>query len=85
LRKALDRLTSRQRNTQKIITLHHAYIAGENDSEGDVHAELLSLLGKAWVVDENVIGDAFWVFQAKVEFLGRKVDGPKRCDRLVGW
>lgn len=35
---ALDRLTSWQRSTQKLVTLHHAYIAGENDAEGDVHA-----------------------------------------------
>lgn len=35
---ALDRLTSWQRNTNKIVTLHHAYIAGENDAEADVHA-----------------------------------------------
>src|SRR5262249_34850978 len=32
---ALDRLTSWQRSTQKIVTLHHAYIAGDNDAEGD--------------------------------------------------
>jgi adenine C2-methylase RlmN of 23S rRNA A2503 and tRNA A37 len=35
---ALDRLMSWQRSTHKIVTLHHAYIAGENDDEGDVHA-----------------------------------------------
>jgi adenine C2-methylase RlmN of 23S rRNA A2503 and tRNA A37 len=35
---ALDRLLSWQRSTHKIVTLHHAYIAGENDAEGDVHA-----------------------------------------------
>jgi 23S rRNA (adenine2503-C2)-methyltransferase len=35
---ALDRLTSWQRSTNKVVTLHHAYIAGENDAEGDVHA-----------------------------------------------
>lgn len=35
---ALDRLAAWQRSTNKIITLHHAYIAGENDSEADVHA-----------------------------------------------
>ena len=35
---ALDRLVSWQRSTHKIVTLHHAYIAGENDAEGDVHA-----------------------------------------------
>jgi adenine C2-methylase RlmN of 23S rRNA A2503 and tRNA A37 len=35
---ALDRLTTWQRHTHKIVSLHHAYIAGENDSEVDVHA-----------------------------------------------
>ncbi len=35
---ALDRLASWQRSTQKFVVLHHAYIAGENDGEGDVHA-----------------------------------------------
>src|SRR5262245_18228180 len=35
---ALDRLASWQRSTNKVVTLHHAYIAGENDAEGDVHA-----------------------------------------------
>lgn len=34
---ALDRLTQWQRSTNKIVGLHHAYIAGENDSEVDVH------------------------------------------------
>jgi adenine C2-methylase RlmN of 23S rRNA A2503 and tRNA A37 len=35
---ALDRLASWQRSTHKFVTLHHAYIAGENDAEADVHA-----------------------------------------------
>lgn len=35
---ALDRLRSWQQNTNKVVTVHHAYIAGENDAEGDVHA-----------------------------------------------
>lgn len=34
---ALDRLTHWQRSAQKIVSLHYAYIAGENDSEVDVH------------------------------------------------
>jgi hypothetical protein len=33
---ALDRLASWQRSTHKVVSLHHAYIAGENDAEGDV-------------------------------------------------
>lgn len=35
---ALDRLAWWQRSTDKVVTLHHAYIAGENDDETDVHA-----------------------------------------------
>jgi 23S rRNA (adenine2503-C2)-methyltransferase len=35
---ALDRLASWQRSTHKLVSLHHAYIAGENDSEADVEA-----------------------------------------------
>jgi 23S rRNA (adenine2503-C2)-methyltransferase len=34
---ALDRLAAWQRATSKIIKVHHAFIAGENDSERDVH------------------------------------------------
>ncbi|MFO0925888.1 MAG: hypothetical protein U0736_02485 [Gemmataceae bacterium] len=37
-REALDRLAAWQRSTDKVVTLHHAYIAGENDTEADVHA-----------------------------------------------
>src|SRR5258707_2632131 len=35
---APDRLASWQRRTHKIVTLHHAYIAGGNDAEGDIQA-----------------------------------------------
>jgi len=52
---ALDRLASWQRCTQKIITLHHAYIAGENDSEGDVHAICDALEERKLVVHVNVV------------------------------
>jgi len=31
------RLASWQRSTLKLVVLHHAYIAGENDDEGDVN------------------------------------------------
>lgn len=52
---ALDRLTSWQRSTQKIVTLHHAYIAGENDSEGDVHAVCDALEERGLMVHVNVV------------------------------
>jgi adenine C2-methylase RlmN of 23S rRNA A2503 and tRNA A37 len=52
---ALDRLTSWQRSTQKIITLHHAYIAGENDAEGDVHAICDALEERGLVVHVNIV------------------------------
>jgi 23S rRNA (adenine2503-C2)-methyltransferase len=52
---ALDRLTSWQRSTQKIITLHHAYIAGENDAEGDVHAICDALEERRLMVHVNIV------------------------------
>src|SRR5262245_37774465 len=52
---ALDRLTSWQRSTQKIITLHHAYIAGENDAEGDVHAVCDALEERRLTVHVNLV------------------------------
>jgi adenine C2-methylase RlmN of 23S rRNA A2503 and tRNA A37 len=55
---ALDRLASWQRHTNKFVTLHHAYIAGENDAEGDVHAicdalEERGLLAHVFIVRYN--------------------------------
>ena len=52
---ALDRLTSWQRSTQKIVTLHHAYIAGENDAEGDVHAICDALEERGLLVHVNIV------------------------------
>ncbi|HEX4609162.1 MAG TPA: hypothetical protein VH092_13235, partial [Urbifossiella sp.] len=52
---ALDRLTSWQRSTGKIVTLHHAYIAGENDAEGDVHAVCDALEERGLVAHVNVV------------------------------
>lgn len=52
---ALDRLASWQRSTQKIITLHHAYIAGENDTEGDVHAICDALEERGLMVHVNIV------------------------------
>ena len=52
---ALDRLASWQRSTQKLVTLHHAYIAGENDAEGDVHAICDALDERKLMVHVNVV------------------------------
>jgi adenine C2-methylase RlmN of 23S rRNA A2503 and tRNA A37 len=52
---ALDRLTSWQRSTHKIVTLHHAYIAGENDAEGDVHAVCDALEERGLMVHVNIV------------------------------
>ncbi len=52
---ALDRLTSWQRSTHKIVTLHHAYIAGENDAEGDVHAICDALEERRLTVHVNIV------------------------------
>lgn len=52
---ALDRLASWQRNTLKVVTLHHAYIAGENDAEGDVHAICDALEERKLMVHVNVV------------------------------
>jgi adenine C2-methylase RlmN of 23S rRNA A2503 and tRNA A37 len=52
---ALDRLVSWQRSTHKVITLHHAYIAGENDSEGDVHAICDALEERRLMAHVNIV------------------------------
>lgn len=52
---ALDRLVSWQRGTHKIVSLHHAYIAGENDAEGDVHAICDALEERGLVVHVNIV------------------------------
>jgi adenine C2-methylase RlmN of 23S rRNA A2503 and tRNA A37 len=52
---ALDRLTSWQRSTHKIVSLHHAYIAGENDAEGDVHAICDALEERGLLVHVNIV------------------------------
>jgi hypothetical protein len=52
---ALDRLTSWQRSTHKFITLHHAYIAGENDAEGDVHAICDGLEERRLMTHVNIV------------------------------
>jgi adenine C2-methylase RlmN of 23S rRNA A2503 and tRNA A37 len=52
---ALDRLLSWQRSTHKIVSLHHAYIAGENDAEGDVHAICDALEERGLMVHVNIV------------------------------
>jgi adenine C2-methylase RlmN of 23S rRNA A2503 and tRNA A37 len=52
---ALDRLTSWQRSTHKFVTLHHAYIAGENDAEGDVHAICDAVEERRLAVHVNIV------------------------------
>jgi adenine C2-methylase RlmN of 23S rRNA A2503 and tRNA A37 len=52
---ALDRLAAWQRSSQKIVTLHHAYIAGENDAEGDVHAVCDAVEERGLAVNVNVV------------------------------
>jgi adenine C2-methylase RlmN of 23S rRNA A2503 and tRNA A37 len=52
---ALDRLASWQRSTHKLVTLHHAYIAGENDAEGDVHAICDALEERGLMAHVNIV------------------------------
>ena len=52
---ALDRLASWQRSSHKIVKLHHAYIAGENDTEGDVHAICDALEQRRLMVHVNIV------------------------------
>lgn len=54
-RVALDRLASWQRGTHKIVSLHHCYIAGENDSEGDVHAICDAVEERRLMVHVNIV------------------------------
>ena len=52
---AFDRLLSWQRSTHKIVSLHHAYIAGENDAEGDVHAICDAVEERGLMVHVNIV------------------------------
>ncbi len=52
---ALDRLTQWQRSAQKIVSLHHAYIAGENDSEMDVHEICDAVEQRGLLVNVNIV------------------------------
>lgn len=52
---ALDRLASWQCGTHKIVSLHHAYIAGENDADGDVHAICDAVEERGLMVHVNIV------------------------------
>ena len=52
---ALDRLTQWQRSSQKIVSLHHAYIAGENDTEVDVHQICDAVEERGLQVNINIV------------------------------
>ena len=52
---ALDRLTQWQRSAHKIVSLHHAYIAGENDSEVDVHQICDAVEERGLMVNINIV------------------------------
>ena len=52
---ALDRLASWQRNTYKICKIHYAFIAGENDSEEDIHAICDALERRKLMAHINIV------------------------------
>jgi adenine C2-methylase RlmN of 23S rRNA A2503 and tRNA A37 len=52
---ALDRLVSWQRSSYKICKIHYAFIAGENDSEADVHAICDALESRRLMVHVNIV------------------------------
>jgi adenine C2-methylase RlmN of 23S rRNA A2503 and tRNA A37 len=52
---ALDRLVSWQRSTYKICKIHYAFIAGENDSEAEVHAVCDALESRRLMAHVNIV------------------------------
>lgn len=52
---ALDRLVSWQRSSYKIGKIHYAFIAGENDSEADVHAVCDAVESRRLLVHVNIV------------------------------
>lgn len=52
---ALDRLAAWQRATYKIIKIHYAFIAGENDGEADVHAVCDALEARGLYAHVNIV------------------------------
>lgn len=51
----LDRLASWQRSSYKIVKIHYAFIAGENDSEADVHAVCDALESRRLMAHVNIV------------------------------
>ena len=52
---ALDRLVAWQRATYKLVKIHYAFIAGENDSEHDVHAICDALEARSLYAHINIV------------------------------
>jgi adenine C2-methylase RlmN of 23S rRNA A2503 and tRNA A37 len=52
---ALDRLAAWQRATYKLVKIHYAFIAGENDSERDVHAVCDALESRELYAHINIV------------------------------
>ena len=52
---ALDRLAAWQRATYKLVKIHYAFIAGENDSEHDVHAVCDALEARGLYAHVNIV------------------------------
>lgn len=52
---ALDRLAAWQRATYKLVKIHYAFIAGENDSEHDVHAVCDALEARGLYAHINIV------------------------------
>ncbi|MCR9200158.1 MAG: hypothetical protein NXI04_16105 [Planctomycetaceae bacterium] len=52
---ALDRLTQWQRSSRKVVSLHHAYIAGENDAQIDVQQICDAIEQRGLMVDINIV------------------------------
>ena len=52
---ALDRLAAWQRATYKIVKVHYAFIAGENDDEADVHAVCDALERRKLMAHVNIV------------------------------
>src|SRR4029078_6091220 len=49
------RLASWQRSTYKVVKIHYAFIAGENDGEADVHAVCDALEGRRLMAHVNIV------------------------------
>lgn len=80
---ALDKLVAWQKHTNKIVKLHHAYIAGENDSLFDVNAicdavEKRKLLVNVNIVRYNPLNPAKHGREPDVEIIERNADTYRR-------